>query len=513
MSVRVVAARWVVTGISEDGEIQMIDDAAIAFEDGVIHAVAPKAEIVASYPDARVEDYSHHLIMPGLINAHHHVGLTPLQLGAPDSPLELWFAARLAIRKVDPYLDTLYSAFEMISSGVTTVQHIQGWAMGGLEGVVGSASRVIEAYDDIGMRVSYCYGVREQNRFVYEDDAAFCDRLPPETGKAMAAHLQRLTMPFEDFLTLFDRLTETKTSRRARVQLAPANLHWMTDDGLLALQEKSVSANVPMHMHLLETAYQKEYAFRRTGITAVRHLEKLGLLGPHMTLGHGVWMTEEDIEICAGTGTCICHNCSSNLRLRSGALPLMELVNRGMTVGMGIDEAGINDDRDMLQEMRMVLNLHRIPGIDPSDVPSAGDVLRMATEHGARTTAFGTEIGRLEPGCRMDAVILDYDKATYPYQDPDITPMVALIHRAKSKDVDTVFIEGEVVYQNGRFTRVDRDAILAQIAEALAAPRDADELHRHELREAVFPTVRAFYDDYLQNTADRTPFYKASSRR
>lgn len=513
MSVEVVTARWIVTGTSDHGDIETLDEAAIAFEDGLILAVGPQSDILASYPDASVKSYPHHLIMPGLINAHHHVGLTPLQLGAPDSPLELWFAARLAIRKVDPYLDTLYSAFEMISSGVTTVQHIQGWAMGGLEGVIGSASRVMEAYDAIGMRVSYCYGVREQNRFVYEDDAAFCARLPAETGKAMAAHLQRLTMPFEDFLALFDHLTETKTSDRARVQLAPANLHWMTDDGLLALQEKSVSANVPMHIHLLETAYQKEYAYRRTGTTAVRHLEKLGLLGPHMTIGHGVWMTEDDIEICAGTGTCICHNCSSNLRLRSGALPLMELIKRGMIVGMGIDEAGINDDRDMLQELRMVLNLHRIPGIDPADVPSAGDVLRMATEHGARTTAFGTRIGRLEPGRRMDAVVMDYDKATYPYQDPDIAPMVALIHRAKPKDVDTVIIEGDVVYQDGRFTRIDRDAILARIADALSKPRDADELNRHALREAVFPTVRAFYDDYLQNTADRSPFYKASSRR
>ena len=191
----------------------------------------------------------------------------------------------------------------------------------------------------------------------------------------------------------------------------------------------------------------------------------------------------------------------------------MDLIKRGMTVGMGIDEAGINEDRDMLQELRMVLNLHRIPGIDPADVPSAGDVLRMATEHGARTTAFGTEIGRLEPGRRMDAVAMDYDKATFPYQDPDIAPMVALIHRAKSKDVDTVIIEGDVVYQDGRFTRIDRDAILARIADALSKPRDADELNRHALREAVFPTVRAFYDDYLQNTADRNPFYKASSRR
>ena len=136
----------------------------------------------------------------------------------------------------------------------------------------------------------------------------------------------------------------------------------------------------------------------RTGTTAVKHLEKLGLLGPHMTLGHGVWMTEEDIEICASTDTCICHNCSSNFRLRSGVLPLIELQKRGMTVGMGIDEAGINDDRDMLQEMRMALTVHRVPGMRRSDVPSPAQILRMASEHGAMTTPFGGKIGRLEPG-------------------------------------------------------------------------------------------------------------------
>lgn len=513
MTVQIVTARWIVTGTAPDGTSHVLDNGALAHEDGIILAVGPADEIRNTYPNAPVSSYPRHLILPGLINAHHHVGLTPLQMGAPDSPLELWFAARLAMRKIDPYLDTLYSAFEMISSGVTTVQHIQGWAVGNVDAVVGSAGRVLDAYQDIGMRVSYCYSVREQNRFVYEADADFCNRLPPEIGQKMAAHLDRLTMPFDDFMTMFDRLVETRQSNRARIQLAPANLHWMTDDGLLAMQEKSAAAGVPMHMHLLETPYQKEYAYRRTGTTAVKHLEKLGLLGPHMTLGHGVWMTEEDIEICAGTGTCICHNCSSNLRLRSGVLPLMELNRRGMTVAMGMDEAGINDDRDMIQEMRMALTMHRVPGMEPGDVPSPGRILRMATEHGARTTAFGTGIGRLDSGRRMDAVIFDYDRATYPYQDPGIAPLDALIHRAKSRDVHQVIVEGDVIFEDGRFTRIDRDAVLARIAETLSKPRDQDELDRLKLREDVFPTVKAFYDAYLQQTGQRVPYYQTASRQ
>src|SRR5262249_59847909 len=116
--------------------------------------------------------------------------------------------------------------------------------------------------------------------------------------------------------------------------------------------------------HLVETAYQKEYARRRSGGTALAHLARLGLVGPRLTLGHGVWLTEADIEMVAGAGATICHNASSNLRLRSGVGPLNHWAARGVRVAIGLDEAGLNDDRDMLQEMRLVLRLHRVPGMD-----------------------------------------------------------------------------------------------------------------------------------------------------
>ena len=225
MSVEILSARWIVTGVDADAQTEIIEDGAIAYDNGKVVEVGPRAAIEAAYPEADVSTYPHHLVMPGLVNSHHHLGLTPLQLGAPDYALELWFAARLAMRKIDPYLDTLFSAFEMISSGVTTVQHIQGWATGDFDAVVASASAVLRAYDDIGMRVSYCYAVREQNRFVYEADEDFCRRLPPDAAKAMAAYFAQQALSFDDFMKLFDLLTANNTTKRARIQLAPANLH------------------------------------------------------------------------------------------------------------------------------------------------------------------------------------------------------------------------------------------------------------------------------------------------
>ena len=512
MTVEITSARWIVTGAKNATEPDIHEDAALAHEDGLILAVGPAATIRAAYPGAVETRYGNHLMMPGLVNSHHHLGVTPLQHGAPDFALELWFAARLTMRDIDPMLDTLYAAFEMISTGVTTVQHIQGWAPGTYDEVLASASGVLEGYRAVGMRVSYCYAVREQNRFVYEADEDFVRRLPPHLAGPMAEIFARQKMTFPEFMALFDALTAANTNPRARIQLAPANLHWMTDDGLLAMKERSDASGMPMHMHLLETAYQKEYARRRTGTTAVKHLEKLGILGPKLTIGHGVWMTEEDIEICAGTGTCVCHNCSSNFRLRSGVLPLMELQKRGMTVGMGMDEAGINEDRDMLQEMRMALTVHRVPGMDHADVPTPTQVLRMASEHGAMTTSFGAEIGRLDVGRRFDAVVLDYGTATYPYQDADIPPLDAMIARAKAKDVHAVLVDGEVIFKDGSFTRIDHKAILAQIAEVFAKPRSDSEAKRRWLRHEIFPEVEKFYAGYLTAEPERQPFYKAGSR-
>jgi len=506
----IVQARWVVTGTADRHTPVVIDQGAVLSKDGVVKATGTLDEMKKLAPGATVKSYPNHVMLPGFVNSHHHVGLTPLQLGSPDYALELWFAGRMPARKIDLYLDTLYSAFEMIASGVTTVQHIHGWMAGGYGAIHGAASKVLNAYRDLGMRASYCYAVREQNRLVYEADEEFCEKLPKPLGPDLLAYLKSQAMPFADFLTLFDQLTEENRGQRlTRIQLAPANLHWCTDDGLLALNEKSRAANVPMHMHLLETAYQKEYAMRRTGKTAVRHLHDLGLLGPRMTLGHGVWLTEEDIDITADTGTCICHNCSSNFRLRSGIAPLNHYEKKGVTVGMGLDEAGINDDRDMLQEMRLALRAHRTPGMD-DDVPTCPQVLRMATEGGAKTTAFGEEIGRIDPGRYFDAVLIDWNKATYPYQDDDVPMLDAVIQRAKTSAVDAVYIDGDLVYADGRFTRIDRDQILAEIAETLSKPRTPDELARRELGRAVFPHVKAFYDGYIRE-GEGKPFYTQSS--
>jgi cytosine/adenosine deaminase-related metal-dependent hydrolase len=450
-------------GFSDSGEPIVHGKAGLLIRDGLVAALGPAAEIARNNPGVEIMGGTGWAVIPGMINAHHHVGLTPFQLGSPDHPLELWFASRLALRDVDLRLDTLFSAIEMISSGVTTVQHLHSRAPGDTEAVVKAGATVMDAYREIGMRASYSMALRDQNRLVYGDDAAFTASLPTALQPAMASYFQRFSLPLNEQVAVFEALRKRAEGNPfIAVQVAPANLHWLSDTALGTASDLASKHDLPVHMHILETPYQKEYARRRTGGSALVHLDRFGLVGPRLTIGHGVWMTEDDIDHCSQARVHVCHNCSSNFRLKSGIAPVNRFLAKGVPVAIGIDEAGINDDRDMLQELRLVLRAHREPGID-APFPTAAQVLRMATEHGAATTPFGSQIGRLSVGSAADLVMLDWQDITKPYQSPDMPLVDVLVHRAKSSAVRTVMIGGEVVYRDGNFTRIDRESVLGEI--------------------------------------------------
>ncbi len=512
MAATLVRSRAMITKTLSATAWEEIADGALIQEDGVITEIGTYDDLRRKHPSLPVVGSGREVMLPGFVNAHHHVGLTPLQLGSPDMPLELWFVTRMVARNVNPYLDTLYSAFEMIGSGITTVQHLHGWAPGKLPDVENRAGEIIRAYEDIGMRVSYCFALRDQNRLVYQADQDFIASLPPELRGPMQRWFDRFQLSLEDNLDLFRNLHRSHNAkRRVRVQLAPANLHWCSDKALAAMAELSRSHNAPIHMHLVETAYQKEYARRRGGGTAVEYLDRFGLLGPNMTLGHGVWLTDKDLDRVAETGTCICHNCSSNFRLRSGVAPLNRFEAKGINTAIGLDEAGINDDRDMLQELRLVLRAHRVPGMGDNEVPGMGQVLRMATVGGARTTSWRDSLGTLEVGKGADLSLIDWDSVAYPYLD-ELTPTLdALVQRAKASAVRAVMCDGEVIYQEGRFTRVDRDSALKALHDDLSRALADDEVERRKLSKALLPHAKRFYADYI-DPSRHEPFYRPSSR-
>ena len=511
MTTSLVRSRATITRAISRDEVEEIEGGAVLVEDGVIAAVGPFEDLKRRHPTVPVVGTGEEILVPGFVNGHHHVGLTPLQLGSPDMPLELWFVTRMVTRNLNLYLDTLYSAFEMVASGITTVQHIHGWMPGTAEEVEGYAEDVIRAYADIGMRVSYCYALRDQNRLVYQADEELVASLPRELQDPMKRWFDRFKMGAGDAMALFETLHGRHQEKpRTRIQLAPANLHWCSDAALTMLGEASAKYDAPMHMHLVETAFQKEYARRRGGGTAVEYLDRFGLLSPRLTLGHGVWLSESDIDRLAEAGACVCHNCSSNFRLRSGVAPLNAFEARGINTAIGIDEAGINDDRDMLQEMRMVLRAHRVPGMG-EEVPTSAQVLRMATVGGARTTPYGETIGTLEVGKAADLSLIDWGHLAYPYLDEETSTLDAVIQRAKASGVRLVMCDGEILYRDGVFTRIDRAAALKALHEDLSRALSDDEVERRRLSKALLPHVKAFYEGYF-DAGEHVPFYKPSSR-
>ena len=508
-----IRGKYVVCKVLNRREAQIIEDGAVFQRDGLIVEVGTFEALSKKYSSDEMLGSDQHVVLPGFVNSHHHVGLTAFQMGTPDLPLEQWIMDRVRKRDVDAYLDTLYSAFEMIESGITTVQHLHNRVNGNVQRVHETANRVIKAYQDVGMRASYSFGLRDQNRMVYEADEDFLKRLPADLASEVAEVALAQCIPLEDNFSLFEQLyREHHGAERVRIQLAPVNLHWASDKALILLRDCAAQHHVPIHMHLLETKYQKQYARRRSGGTAVEHLRDLRMLGPHLTLGHGVWLTASDIDLIAETGTLVCHNPSSNLRLRSGIAPLNALERRGIQVALGLDDCSINDDRSMLQEMRVALKVHRVPGMD-DDVPTASQVLQMATEHGARSTPFGLNIGTLETGKSADLVIMDWKHIAFPYLDSDVPIVDALVHLARDTGVETVLVSGEPIMRDRKFTRLNKADVLEELTASLRVPLRPDEERRRQLSKRLFPHVRQFYADegYLSEQ-DGVPFYHMNCR-
>ena len=495
-SQKLIIAKKILLGFDRLGRAEVVEGKAIFVKNNKINEIGPTSVLRQKYKEIPEIGGENLFAMPGLVNAHHHLGVTPFQLGAQDHPLELWFAERLKMRNVPPTLDTLYSAFEMISSGVTTVQHLQSRAPGNLASVLDQSNKIIAAYKKIGMRASYSFALRDQNRMIYDSDENCLALLPPKHRPALKKYFESFSLSISEQLEIFNILTEQHAKNNLiEIQLAPSNLHWLSDKALETISKVAIDTGAKIHMHLLETPYQAEYARRRTGQSALKYIDKFGLLGPQLTIGHGVWMTEDDVDLLAERGGCLCHNCSSNLRLKSGKADLSSFLSKNIPIALGIDEAGINDDRDMLQEMRLAYTLHRRPG-HSSPNPSAAEILRMATEHGAASTPFSGKIGRLEKGLFADILLLDLQSLAFPYQDFDIPLLDIIVRRAKRKSVDTVIIDGNVVFNKGKFTRVDEDALLEEISKVLSRAKTPEEVELRELSEIIMPAVKNFYSGW-----------------
>jgi len=496
MAAKLVRGGFVVTDASKLPDGGLIEQGAVAVEGDRIAAAGSYDELKGRYPDAEELGSDRHVVIPGLINTHHHGwGLSSLQLGFTDGYLEAWIPEIWQIKIVDAYLDTLWGDMRNIRSGVTTLLHAaygRDWS-----NYEGETRAKVRGHADSGIRAAYAVHAIDQHTFVYQDDETFLASLPGGLGDRIKAILGEMNPAgSDDFFTLTERLNDEYADHpRITIMMCPIAPQWCSDGLLGRIRERATDWDMAIHLHCLESPYQREFGLRSYGTTTVDHLREIGFLGPKVSFGHAVWMTERDMDICADTGTSVCHNPSSNLRLRVGILPAARLLEKGVNVSIGMDGTTINDDEDMLQELRLAAKLHRLPrGLEHTPCPSSFDVLAMGTANGARSLAMEGSIGKLEPGFKADVVLVDAESATKPYLDPRVHIVDAVLYRARGMDVDTVLIDGEVVLRDKAFVSLNENDIVQQlVASAEAEPSPLAARWNQALQE-LQPHVARFYE-------------------
>jgi 5-methylthioadenosine/S-adenosylhomocysteine deaminase len=471
---RLVYGGWLVT--RWDGNTaSIIEDGAVYVEDGLIAAIGTYRDLRKRYSDAETTGHAAYIVAPGFVNAHSHgKGLSTFQMGQCDEPLETriveihhraeW-GGQSAQRqrsnaRYDPYLDTMYAALKQLASGITTTVHSHGYRNGTVEHYAAATRKVVQAYQDSGIRCAFTLGIRDRFTFTFIDDDQFLQALPANVRKNVDEKVTRCDMTFAEFYDLLQSLS--REFPQVRFQMGPWNPVFCSDALLGAVAEASRRDGWHMQTHLVETMYQAQYAKKAFGRSWVTRLHELGMLTHRFSAAHCVWVEQDDLALMKQSGMQVIHNPSSNLRLLSGIAPVRRFLAAGIPVAFGLDSLGMNDDDDMLQDLRLSQLIHNNqPGIDSAPIPSR-TMLTMATEAGALAADIAG-IGTLAVGSHADVILLSLpDVEGVPSGHPlaDV-----LLKRGRGLHVRTVLVGGRVFIEDGRWT--DRSA--QQILEVLQA--------------------------------------------
>jgi len=224
--------------------------------------------------------------------------------------------------------------------------------------------------------------------------------------------------------------------------------------------------NVPFHTHVLETKTQAVTGPDLFGKTLISYLHDLGLLNRNVTIAHSVWVSDADMALMGAARCAVVHNAISNQKLGAGIAPLRRLIDAGVTVALGADDASSNDTLRIFDVMRVAALIHGVSGPDYSRWLAATDILRAATIDGARSAMLEDETESLEVGKRADLIVLRTDNVVFtPMNDP----RKHLVYGENGSSLELVMVDGEIVLRDGKPTRIDESEILAEIREAAPA--------------------------------------------
>jgi 5-methylthioadenosine/S-adenosylhomocysteine deaminase len=460
------------------------DLADILIEDDTIREIGPPG---CAAPAEAVEiAAARRLLHPGLVNAHTH-GHGNLAKGMGDRwTLELLLTAAPWITgnrtAEDGYLSTQLGAVEMVLKGCTACYDLSfEWPLPSADGLALAG----KAYADVGMRAVVAPMVAD--RSFYEAIPGLHDALPQPLKERVAelrlppgeATLAAIRAALRDWS--FDR-------EKVRPAVAPTIPHHCSDAFILGCADLAREFAVGLHSHIAESKVQGVTGIRLYGQTQTAHLDKLGVLGPHFTVAHGVWLDEDDMARLGDHGASVAHNPGSNMRLGSGLADTRAMLERRVNLGIGTDGANCADNQNMYEAMRLASFVSKVQGPDWRRWLSTREAALAATEGSARALGFGDRIGKLARGYKADIVMLDLDHPNWlPFNDP----VNQLVHAEDGTAVVSVMIGGRLVVDNRRVLTVDLDRLRDRV-EAARERLAAANADNRRLYEALEPVVGSY---------------------
>ena len=416
----------------------------ISMQDGRIADIRP----AVAPPERR------RLAIPALVNAHDHCRpLSPTSFGGANAPLELWLMRLAAMPAVDPYLGALAALGRAARGGAASVMaHYTRFQTP--EDPVSEARAVAKAAAEVGVRVTLAVFMRDRNPLVYGPSAPLLDALPAASQAALAG----LAAPQPDpaaQIARVEAIAAAVESPTVSVQFGPNGAQWCSDELLGAIAQASAKTGRRVHMHFLETRYQRAFADANYPEGVAARLERLGLLSDRLTLAHGVWARPEELDLMARHGVTLATNPSSNLHLRSGIAPVGEAWRRGVKVALGVDASALDEDDDIVREARLGHFLHAGWGFESTILRE--DWLAAIVANGRRANGAPGS-GALAVGEPADALILDLDRL-----DRDavmqVAPLDYLFARATSAHIDALYVAGRQIVAGGQLKGIDLDAV------------------------------------------------------
>ena len=444
------------------------------------------------------------LVLPALANAHDHARtFRSATLGAFGKPLEAWLPYLGVLPGVDPYLCAATSFARSVRNGVTNLMVHYTRVQGGMA-YVDEALAVARAARDVGIHIGFAVSMRDRNGIGLCEDSAMLAALRPALREPVAQRLSVRPVAPAEQLAVVEALAaalaaDASLAPHVTLQYGPTAVQWCSAPLLQAVAQASHHSGRPVHMHLLETRYQRDWADQAFPQGLVQHLDSIGLLSPRLTLAHCAWARPAELALLAERGVTIAVNTSSNLGLKSGIAPLAEMLRQGCRVAMGLDGMAFNEDDDALHEMRLAYAIHRGWGFDSSLSPA--QLWTFAAQNGRRsvrgTAAETTAVGVLKPGAAADLLVLDWDALDDAPLFDDTDPLDLLLARGCGLHIQDVMAAGRTVVRNGTVTGIDEPALRSEL---LARTRTA---------LAAAPAFAAWRQQIGEMAEDLGPFYRS----